>query len=230
MLQKLNDIEKRFESIEEQLMDPSINTRPSELQRLGKARAELDELVGAIRNSTKTLQALEETQELLEDPEMKEMAQEELPGLKTLAESLENDLKAMLIPKDPNDGKPIIVEIRPAAGGDEAGLFASEIFRMYTRYCERNRWKYEVLDHEETGLGSLSRVVFTITAPGAYGLLKFESGVHRVQRVPATESGGRIHTSTITVAIMPEVEEAEIDIKAEDIEVSTFCSSSAGGQ
>lgn len=230
MLQKLNDIEKRFESIEEQLMDPSINTRPSELQRLGKARAELDELVGAIRNYKKTLKDLEETQELLEDPEMKEMAQEELPGLKTLAESLENDLKAMLIPKDPNDGKPIIVEIRPAAGGDEAGLFASEIFRMYTRYCERNRWKYEVLDHEETGLGSLSRVVFTITAPGAYGLLKFESGVHRVQRVPATESGGRIHTSTITVAIMPEVEEAEIDIKAEDIEVSTFCSSSAGGQ
>ncbi len=128
MLQKLNDIEKRFESIEEQLMDPSINTRPSELQRLGKARAELDELVGAIRNYKKTLKDLEETQELLEDPEMKEMAQEELPGLKTLAESLENDLKAMLIPKDPNDGKPIIVEIRPAAGGDEAGLFASEIF------------------------------------------------------------------------------------------------------
>ena len=136
----------------------------------------------------------------------------------------------MLVPKDPNNDKPVIVEIRPAAGGAEAALFANELFRMYTRWAERRRWKVEVMDHEESGIGGLDRVVFKIDAPGAFGLLKFESGVHRVQRVPATESQGRIHTSTTTVAVLPEAEEVDINIDAKDLEISTFCSSSAGGQ
>jgi peptide chain release factor 1 len=136
----------------------------------------------------------------------------------------------MLIPKDPLDDKPVIMEIRPAAGGDEAGLFANELFRMYLRYAERRKWKVEIVDFEENGIGGLSRVVFNIDAPGAYSQLKHESGVHRVQRVPATESQGRIHTSTVTVAVLPEAEEVDLDIKADDLEISTFCSSSAGGQ
>ncbi|MBL8048588.1 MAG: peptide chain release factor 1 [Chthonomonas sp.] len=230
MLEKLNDIEKRFEAIEEQLLDPSIGSNPRELQRLGKGRAELDPIVTLIRQYKRTLNELSEAHALLDDPEMKELAQEELPRLKEDVVRLEEDLKMMLVPKDPNDAKPVIIEIRPAAGGDEAGLFASDLFRMYQRYCERRRWKLEVMDHEETGLGSTSRVVFNITAAGAYSQLKFESGVHRVQRVPATESGGRIHTSTVTVAVLPEAEEVDVDIRADDLEVSTFCSSSAGGQ
>lgn len=230
MLDKLLDIEKRFESIEEQLLDPEIGSNPRELQRLGKARSELDPIVEAIRSYRKATLDLSEANTLLEDPELKELAQDELPRLKTEIERLEQELKAMLVPKDPNDAKPVIVEIRPAAGGDEAGLFATELFRMYQRYCERRRWKLEVIDHEETGLGATSRVVFNINAVGAFSQLKFESGVHRVQRVPATESGGRIHTSTVTVAVLPEAEEVDVDIKADDLEISTFCSSSAGGQ
>lgn len=230
MLDKLLDIEKRFESIEEQLLDPEIGSNPRELQRLGKARSELDPIVEAIRSYRKATQDLSEANTLLEDPELKELAQDELPRLKTEIERLEQELKAMLVPKDPNDAKPVIVEIRPAAGGDEAGLFATELFRMYQRYCERRRWKLEVIDHEETGLGATSRVVFNINAVGAFSQLKFESGVHRVQRVPATESGGRIHTSTVTVAVLPEAEEVDVDIKQDDLEISTFCSSSAGGQ
>lgn len=230
MLEKLNDIERRFEGIEEQLLDPNVSSNPRELQRLGKARAEIADIVATIRDYKRTLAELSDTQSLLEDPEMKEMALEELPRLKDEIARLEEELKQMLVPKDPNDAKPVIIEIRPAAGGDEAGLFATELFRMYQRYCERRRWKLEVMDHEETGLGSTSRVVFNITATGAYSQLKFESGVHRVQRVPATESGGRIHTSTVTVAVLPEAEEVDVDIKADDLEVSTFCSSSAGGQ
>jgi len=150
--------------------------------------------------------------------------------LKPKIADLESKLKAMLVPKDPLDDKPVIMEIRPAAGGDEAGLFANELFRMYLRYAEGRRWKVEIVDHEENGIGGLSRVVFNIDAQGSYSQLKHESGVHRVQRVPATESQGRIHTSTVTVAVLPEAEEVDLDIKNDDLEISTFCSSSAGGQ
>lgn len=230
MIEKLDEIEKKFEQIEQQLLDPSITSNPSELQRLGKARAELDPIVSKLREYKKASKDLAEAEELLEDPEMKEMAQEEIEPLKTLIERLEAELKMMLIPKDPMDDKSVIIEIRPAAGGDEAALFANELFRMYTRYAERRKWKYDVVDHEESGIGGLSRVVFSIDAKGAYSQLKHESGVHRVQRVPATESSGRTHTSTVTVAVLPEAEEVDVDIKADDLEVSTFCSSSAGGQ
>lgn len=230
MTEKLEEILRRFEHIEDQLQDPGNISNPGELQRLGKARAELEDVVDAIREHKKTVQQLKEAEELISDPDMKEMALAELEQLKPKVETQEQTLKSLLIPKDPLDDKSVIVEIRPAAGGDEAALFASELFRMYTRYAERRRWKYDVVDHEESGIGGASRVVFSIEAKGAYSQLKHESGVHRVQRVPATESSGRIHTSTVTVAVLPEAEEVDVEIKNDDIEVSTFCSSSAGGQ
>ncbi len=230
MRSKLQNILSKYDSIENQLMDPSVNSNPSELQRLGKARAEIEDVVRAIKNLFETDKALIEAEKLLEDPEMKELAYEEIPILKSKLTELEEVIRLMLIPKDPNDEKAVIIEIRPAAGGDEAGLFANELFRMYLRYAERRKWKVEVIEHEETGLGSLIKVNFNIQAKGAFSQLKHESGVHRVQRVPATESGGRIHTSTVTVAVLPEAEEVDITIRTEDLEISTFRSSSAGGQ
>ncbi len=230
MLEKLEEIEQRFESIESQLQDPKNATNPSELQRLGKARAELEDIVPVIRDYKRALSDLRDAEAMLADPEMKELALEEINGIKQRLPSLEDQLKTMLIPKDPNDDKSVIIEIRAAAGGQEAALFASELYRMYARYAERRRWKYDVIEHEDTGIGGATRVVFTIDAKGAYSQLKHESGVHRVQRVPQTESGGRIHTSTVTVAVLPEAEEVDVQIKADDIELSTFCSSSAGGQ
>lgn len=230
MIEKLEEIEKRFEQIELQLQDPAVATNPSEIQRLGKARAQLEPIAGAIRQYKKALSDLTGTEELLEDPEMREEAQGEVELLKVEVARLELVLKGMLVTKDPYDDKAVIIEIHPAAGGEEASLFAAELFRMYTRYAERRKWKYDIVEYDDTGLGGVSRVVFTIGATGAYSQLKYESGVHRVQRVPATESSGRIHTSTATVAVLPEVEDVEVDIKADDLEVSTFCSSSAGGQ
>ena len=230
MIEKLLDIEKRFEHIEQQLQDPAIVTNPAELQRLGKARAEIEDIVEAIREYRRTTQEIGEAEALLADAEMKEMAEAELADLRPRLSQQEEKLKLMLVPKDPNDDKNVIVEIRAAAGGDEAALFANEMYRLYARYAERRKWKVDLIDHEETGIGGASRVVFSIEAKGAYSQLKHESGVHRVQRVPATESGGRIHTSTVTVAVLPEAEEVDVEIRADDIEVSTFCSSSAGGQ
>lgn len=230
MTGKLREIEKKFEEIEAAYNDPSVVNDLAEMQRLGKARADLEPIVTAIREYDSVKAELAGAQEMLDDPEMKEMATLEVESLQGRMDALEATLKKMLIPKDPNDDKSVIMEIRPAAGGDEAALFAAELFRMYTRYAERRKWKYEVLEHQEMGIGGLSKVVFTIDQQGAYSQLKHESGVHRVQRVPATESSGRIHTSTVTVAVLPEVEEVDVEIKADDLEVSTFCSSSAGGQ
>ena len=230
MLAKLQEIEKRFESVEADYNDPRVVSNPKELQRLGKLRSELEPIVLTTRDYKKVLDDLSQAEEMMGDPELKELAVEELGPLREKRDAFENQLKMMLVPKDPNNDKPVIVEIRPAAGGAEAALFANELFRMYTRWAERRRWKVEVMDHEESGIGGLDRVVFKIDAPGAFGLLKFESGVHRVQRVPATESQGRIHTSTTTVAVLPEAEEVDINIDAKDLEISTFCSSSAGGQ
>lgn len=230
MIDKLREIERRFNHIEEQLQDPTVVSQPSELQRLGKARAELSEIVDAIRVYEKLLKEREESETLMSDPEMKELALLELDRLKQEIPEIEERLRVMLIPKDPNDDKSVIIEVEPGAGGDEAALFANEIFRMYLRYAERRRWKPEVIDVEESGLGGLKKATFKIDAPGAYSQLKHESGVHRVQRVPATESSGRTHTSTIKVSVMPEAEEVDVEIKNDDIEVSTYCSSSAGGQ
>ncbi len=230
MLAKLEDIEKRFNGVEADFMDPAIVSNPKEAQRLGKLRAELEPIVGVIRDYRKTLGDLRGAEELLEDPDMREMAQDEIAPLRSRASAIEEQLKMMLVAKDPADDKPVIVEIRPAAGGDEAGLFASELFRMYLRYAERRRWKAEVIDLEESGIGGVTKVVFKIDAIGAYSQLKFESGVHRVQRVPATETQGRIHTSTATVAVLPEADEVDVKIDPKELEISTFCSSSAGGQ
>jgi peptide chain release factor 1 len=230
MLAKLQEIEKRFDSIEADYSNIEIVSNPKELQRLGKQRADLEPIVATIRLYRKALNDLDETQEALQDPELKELALAEIEPTRNRITELELRLKSMLVPKDPNDEKPVIIEIRPAAGGDEAALFANELFRMYLRYAERRRWKVEVVDEEESGIGGLSRVVFNINAVGAYSQLKHESGVHRVQRVPATESQGRVHTSTVTVAVLPEAEEVDVDIKADDLEITTFCSSSAGGQ
>lgn len=224
------EIEKRFEDIENQLMDPETASNPKELERLGKARAELSELVEVIRNYKKTKSDLKGAQEMLDDPEVREMAQEEIAPLRAQVAEYEEQLKLMLLPKDPNDEKSVIIEIRPAAGGDEAGIFAGDLFRMYSRYAERRRWGYEVLEEQEAGVGGYSKLVFKLDAAGAYSQLKHESGVHRVQRVPSTESQGRIHTSTVTVAVLPEAEEVDIEINDKDLEISSFRSSASGGQ
>ncbi len=230
MLDKLREIERKFDAVESDYNNPDVVTNPKEMQRLGKLRSELEPIVVTIRDYQKTLGELEETEELLSDPEMREMAQAELDPLKAKIANLEQDLKKMLVPKDPQDDKPVIIEIRPAVGGDEAGLFANELFRMYLRYCERRRWKSEIIEHEVNGLGGLERAIFKVDAVGAYSQLKHESGGHRVQRVPATETQGRIHTSIATVAVLPEAEEVDVYIDPKDLEISTFCSSSAGGQ
>jgi peptide chain release factor 1 len=228
MLEKLLEIERRFADIESMLQNPDVVTNPSELQRLGKARAELEEIVGVIRDYQKARKDAEEAEALLGDAEMHDLAQEELNDARARIEDLE--AKIMLVPKDPLDEKSVIIEIRPAAGGAEAALFAAEMFRMYARYAERRRWTTEIIEHEESGIGGLDKVVFKIDAAGAYSQLKHESGTHRVQRVPATESSGRIHTSTVTVAVLPEADDVDIKINNDDIEVSTFRASSAGGQ
>lgn len=230
MLDRLEDIERRFEEIEAQLLDPAFNSNPKELQRLGKARRELEALVAEIRAYKKALRELEDASALLGDAELHAVAQEEVDRLKIEIAQHEETLKVMLLPRDPNDDKSVIIEIRSAAGGDEAALFAMELYRMYSRYAERRKWKYELIDLAESGIGGASYVCFHISADGAYSQLKHESGVHRVQRVPATESGGRLHTSTATVAVMPEAEENEIEVNEKDLEISTFRSSSAGGQ
>lgn len=230
MIDKLQEIENKFDAVEADFNNIAIVSSPKEMQRLGKLRAELEPIVTTIREYKKVLDDLEQAEEMLNDPEMKELALEEIDPLRTKRSELEEKLKLMLVPKDPNDDKAVIVEVRPAAGGDEAALFASELFRMYSRWCERRRWKVEVIEHEESGIGGLDRVVFKIDAVGAFSQLKFESGVHRVQRVPATESQGRIHTSTATVAVLPEAEEVDVNVDPKDLEISTFCSSSAGGQ
>ncbi|MDH4387219.1 MAG: peptide chain release factor 1 [Fimbriimonas sp.] len=230
MIAKLAEIEKKFESVEAEYNDIAIVSNPKEMQRVGKLRAELSPIVDAIRDYRKTLDDLSQAEEMVNDPEMKELALAEIDPLRAQREQLEEKLKLMLVPKDANDDKSVIIEIRPAAGGDEAALFANELFRMYSRWCERRRWKVEVIELEESGIGGASKVVFKIDAIGAFYQLKFESGVHRVQRVPATESQGRIHTSTVTVAVLPEAEEVDVNVDPKDLEISTFCSSSAGGQ
>jgi peptide chain release factor 1 len=230
MNDRLAALERRFEEIEHQLQDPAVASDHTQIQRLGKARAEIEPAVQAFRKLKKTDRELEESQSLLADPEMKELAEAEVERLLQDKARLESELQLLLLPKDPNDEKSVIMEIRPAAGGDEAALFAAELYRMYARYAERRKWKLELIDAEESGIGGMSRVVFQVDAPGAYSQLKHESGVHRVQRVPATESSGRIHTSTATVAVLPEADEADVDMKMDDLEISTYRASSAGGQ
>ena len=230
MFEKLETVEKRYDELTKMISDPEVISNHAEWQKLMKEHASIEEIVLKFREYKKEKQAMEEAEELMKDPEMKELAEEEYYASKEKLPKIEEELKVLLIPKDPDDDKNIICEIRAGAGGEEAALFAGTLFRMYTMYAERKHWKLEVLNENETGLGGYKEISFMITGKGVYSRLKFESGVHRVQRVPDTESSGRIHTSTATVAVLPVVEDVEIEINPADIKMEVFRSSGAGGQ
>ena len=230
MFEKLENVEKRYDELTKMISDPEVISNHTEWQKLMKEHASIEEIVLKFREYKKEKQAMEEAEELMKDPEMKELAEEEYYAAKEKLPEIEEELKFLLIPKDPDDDKNIICEIRAGAGGEEAALFAGTLFRMYTMYAERKHWKLEVLNENETGLGGYKEISFMITGKGVYSRLKFESGVHRVQRVPDTESSGRIHTSTATVAVLPVVEDVEIEINPADIKMEVFRASGAGGQ
>ena len=230
MFEKLETVEKRYDELTKMISDPEVISNHTEWQKLMKEHASIEEIVLKFREYKKEKQAMEEAEELMKDPEMKELAEEEYYTAKEKLPEIEEELKFLLIPKDPDDDKNIICEIRAGAGGEEAALFAGTLFRMYTMYAERKHWKLEVLNENETGLGGYKEISFMITGKGVYSRLKFESGVHRVQRVPDTESSGRIHTSTATVAVLPVVEDVEIEINPADIKMEVFRASGAGGQ
>ncbi|MDD2446409.1 MAG: peptide chain release factor 1 [Tissierellia bacterium] len=234
MSDNLAFIEEKFRELEEKIMDPNlINEDREEWQRVMKEHADLEPIVFKYRQLKESENDLEESKGMLYeklDDEMKELVKEEIKTLEEDLEKYQEELKILLLPKDPNDHKNVIVEIRGGAGGDEAALFAGTLFRMYVRYAERSNWKVEIMSTNEIGIGGYKEVIFMIKGKGAYSRLKYESGVHRVQRVPETEASGRIHTSTATVAVLPEAEDIDIDIEANDIRVDVFRSSGNGGQ
>ena len=232
MLEKLRAMESKYEELTNLLMDPEVLSKPSELQKYSKEQAELQPIVEKIREYTKLLFDIEGTEELLKegDGDLRELALSELDELKGKKPKIEEELKIMLLPEDPRDKKNVILEIRAGTGGEEAALFASKLLRMYLKYAEQKRWKVEMIDMNSTGLGGIKEVIASIQGKNAYSRLKYESGVHRVQRVPVTESSGRIHTSASTVAVLPEAEEVDIKIDEKDLRVDTFCSSGPGGQ
>jgi len=233
MIEKLQVLEDRYEELGSLLSDPDVIANQSEWQKHAKTHASLTEVVSTFREYKKTVQGISEAREMLAeklDDDFREMVQAELDEQKLKQEDLEKKLKILLLPKDPNDEKNVIVEIRGGAGGEEAALFAGELFRMYSRYAEEEGWKTEVLSTNATDIGGFKEIIFLIEGQGAFSRLKFESGVHRVQRVPSTESSGRIHTSTVTVAVLPEAEEVDIDIDPNDLRIDVFCSSGPGGQ
>lgn len=230
MFQKLDAVEKRYEELTKLISDPEIIANQSEWQKYMKEHASISELVEKYREYKKVNQQIEEAKAMLDDKELKELAQLELEEAREKLPKIEEEIKILLLPKDPNDDKNVICEIRAGAGGEEAALFAGTLFRMYSMYAERKHWKLEVLNENETGLGGYKEISFMITGKGAYSRLKFESGTHRVQRVPDTESSGRIHTSAATVAVLPVVEDVEIEINPADIKMDVFRASGAGGQ
>ena len=230
MFQKLEAVEQRYEELTKKISDPDVIARTSEWTQYMKEHAEIEEVVLKYKEYKKVKQSLADAEELMKDPEMKELAEEEAKADREQLPKLEEELKVLLIPKDPDDDKNIICEIRGGAGGDEAALFAGTLFRMYSMHAERKHWKLEVLNENETGLGGYKEISFMISGKGAYSRLKYESGVHRVQRVPETEASGRIHTSTATVAVLPVVDDVQIDINPADIKLEVFRASGAGGQ
>ena len=230
MFDKLDAVEKRYEELTKMISDPEIIANQSEWQKLMKEHASIEDVALKYRDYKKVKNDMEEAKEMMEDKELKELAEADYYANKEKLPKLEEELKVLLIPKDPDDDKNIICEIRAGAGGEEAALFAGTLFRMYNMYAERKHWKVEVLNENETGLGGYKEISFMVTGKGVYSRLKFESGVHRVQRVPDTESSGRIHTSTATVAVLPVVEDVEIEINPADIKMEVFRSSGAGGQ
>ncbi|AFM43479.1 bacterial peptide chain release factor 1 (bRF-1) [Desulfosporosinus acidiphilus SJ4] len=233
MLEKLYEIERKYDELTELLSDPEIISNQTEWQKYAKTQAGMTNLVTAFREYQEVLRELEETEKLLQeklDPEMQEMAEQERDELKNRSVQLEETMRILLLPKDPNDEKNVIMEIRAGAGGEEAALFAGDLYKMYTRYAEGQGWRTEVLSASYTDIGGYKEVIFIVEGNGAYSKLKFESGVHRVQRIPTTESGGRIHTSTATVAVLPEAEEVEVSINPNDLRIDIFCASGPGGQ
>ncbi len=232
MFDKLIGVEERFIDVEKLLSDPKIVQDREAYQKYVREHGELNKIVTVYRQYKQTLGALEESQELLKDadPEIKELARDEIAGLTREKETLEVDLKRLLLPKDPNDSKNVILEIRAGTGGEEAALFAGDLFRMYSRYAENRAWKVEVMTHHPTGVGGLKEVIAMINGKGAYSFFKYESGTHRVQRVPTTEAQGRIHTSAVTVAVLPEAEEVDIAIDPAEIKVDVYRSTGPGGQ
>ncbi len=227
-------MERRYDEIAEQLSRPEIASDPEQLQKLGREQSKLEETVSLYREMRGLELQIQENRALLEesrgDAELQELVREELQGLEGRRQIAEGKLLEVLRPKDPNDDRDVIVEVRAGTGGDEAGLFAADLFRMYTRYAEEKRWKVDVLNTSETGIGGLKEVIFEVTGKGAYSRLKYESGVHRVQRIPVTESGGRIHTSTATVVVLPEPEEVEVDINEQELRIDVYRSTGHGGQ
>jgi peptide chain release factor 1 len=233
MFERLNQIEAKYEELTQALSSPEVINDSQKYQKTAKAHSDLSEIVEKYREYKDLQRGIEESKAMVaeeSDAELRAYAQEELGRLGERLTQVENDLKILLVPKDPNDEKNVVLEIRAGTGGDEATLFAAEIFRMYSRYAESQRWKVEVLSTSESGVGGLKEVIAIIEGRGVYSRLKYESGVHRVQRVPATEQQGRVHTSAVTVAVLPEAEDVDIKIEAKDLRIDTFCSSGPGGQ
>jgi peptide chain release factor 1 len=232
MFQKLDQVEKRYQELETLLADPKVLGNPKEMQKLGRERAELSHLVETYRAYKKVQEGIQDSQELLQesDEEMKELAKAELQTLKERLANIEEELKILLLPKDPRDEKNVFLEIRAGTGGEEAALFAADLFRMYAKYAEKGRWRVDVVSQNPTGLGGFKEIIALVEGKGVYSQLKYESGVHRVQRVPVTEGSGRIHTSAVTVAVLPEADEVEVEINPNDLRIDVFRSSGPGGQ
>ncbi len=230
MLDKLKAIEEKFIGLEERMQQPEVYSDPATYAKLAREQKEITPVVEAYRKYMKYMSDAEGAKELMSDPDFKDMAQEEYETAKAEMEKMEEEIKLLLLPRDPNDSKNVIIEIRGGAGGEEAALFAYNLYRMYTMYAESKHWKSEIANLNDTELGGIKEVSFVIEGDGAYSRFKFESGVHRVQRVPDTEASGRIHTSTVTVAVLPEVEEMEFEVNPADLQIDTFRSSGAGGQ
>ncbi len=230
--QKLDQIEKHFEEMTQQMADPAIISDGDQYRKVSKAHSDLSEIVGKYREYKRVDSQLADARQMLgeSDPEMREMAAMEVAELEPQLTTIDDELKFLLLPKDPNDDKDVVLEIRAGTGGDEATLFAYEVFRMYMRYAETRRWKVEVTSSSESSVGGLKEVLALVSGNKVYSRMKYESGVHRVQRVPATETQGRVHTSAITVAVLPEADEVEVKVEEKDIRVDTFCSSGPGGQ
>jgi peptide chain release factor 1 len=231
--QKLKDIEARYDAVEVQMSDPAVVQDPAAYQKLAKESKEIAPIVERYRTYKGTLAELTKVQEMARaesDPELRELAHEEVRALESRRDALDAEIPPLLVPKDPNDEKNVLLEIRAGTGGDEAALFAAEVFRMYSRYAERHGWKIDVVSVNRTGQGGIKEVIAIVEGDRVYSKLRFESGVHRVQRVPATEASGRIHTSAVTVAVLPEAEEVDVKIDPKDLRVDTFCSSGPGGQ
>jgi peptide chain release factor 1 len=233
MLGRLDQIEAKYEELNKALSSPDIVNDSARYQKTAKAHSELSEVVEKYREYKDLTRGIAESKAMISsetDAEMRAYAEQELASLQSRVGQIENDIKLLLVPKDPNDEKNIILEIRAGTGGDEATLFAAEMFRMYSRYAETKRWKVEILSSSDSGVGGMKEVIAIIEGKGVYSQMKYESGVHRVQRVPATETQGRVHTSAITVAVLPEAEDVDIKIEAKDLRIDTFCSSGPGGQ